>query len=87
MILLCTVTSLLASMACYAASPNQKLWRHVVSPKALLRAGLALQLLALIAWTAALGTASGIFTALSLAMFGFVLLPYLAALRWRGAGR
>lgn len=87
MILLCTVTSLLASMACYAASPNQKLWRHVVSAKAWLRAGLALHTLALIAWIAALGAASGLFTAMSLAMFAFVLLPCLAALRWRGAAR
>lgn len=87
MIFLCTLTSLFAAAACYAASPNQKLWRRVVSPRALLIAGLLLQLLALIAWIVALGTASGFFTAVSLAMSGFVLLPFLSALRWHGAGR
>jgi hypothetical protein len=87
MILLNLIISLLAATACYAASPNQKLWRHVTSAKALLIIGLLLQLLALIAWIALLGVASGIFTALSLAMFAFVLLPVLAAMRWPRAAR
>ncbi|MDB5970192.1 MAG: hypothetical protein JWQ90_2642 [Hydrocarboniphaga sp.] len=83
MILFSVLASAVAALAAYASSPNQRLWRAVPARSALLSAAVLAQCAALCGWSLALGLASGIFTALSVAMLVWVLLPGLSVLRRR----